>query len=83
MSITLSIPPVIVQEVRDWAEKNGTSLNQYIRDCLAAKCAELQEERKRVGRAFMAFARTHQIDAPKGWRWSRDEATARAMGCLA
>ena len=34
MSITLSIPPAIVQEVREWAEANGTSLNQYIRDCL-------------------------------------------------
>ena len=36
MSITLSIPPAIVQEVREWAEANGTSLNQYVRDCLAA-----------------------------------------------
>ena len=42
MSITLSIPPAIVQEVREWAESNGTSLNQYVRDCLEAKCAEIQ-----------------------------------------
>jgi hypothetical protein len=27
MSITLSIPPEIVQEVREWAEEQGTSLN--------------------------------------------------------
>lgn len=37
MSITLSIPPAIAQELRKWAEENGTSLNQYVRDCLAAK----------------------------------------------
>lgn len=83
MSITLSIPPAIVQEVRQWAEENGTSLNQYVRDCLAAKCAELQTARKRRGQAFLSFARAHQIDAPKGWRWSRNEATQRPMECLA
>ena len=32
MSITLSIPPAVVQEVGEWAEANGTSLNQYVRD---------------------------------------------------
>ena len=46
MSITLSIPPAIVQEIREWAEENGTSLNQYVRDCLEAKCAELANARK-------------------------------------
>ena len=31
MSITLSIPPpAIVQEVREWAEANGTSLNGFV-----------------------------------------------------
>ena len=34
MSITLSVPPAIVQEVREWAAANGTSLNKYLRDCL-------------------------------------------------
>ena len=47
MSITLSIPPEIVQEVREWAEEHGTSLNQYIRDCLEAKYAEIRDARKR------------------------------------
>lgn len=46
MSITLSIPPVIVQEIRAWAEENGTSLNQYIRDCLEAKVNELAAMRR-------------------------------------
>ena len=44
MSITLSIPPAIVQEVREWAEANGTSLNQYVRDCLAAKAQEIEQQ---------------------------------------
>ena len=46
MSITLSIPPAIVQEVREWAEANGTSLNQYVRDCLEAKVRDIQAMRK-------------------------------------
>ena len=40
MSITLSVPPAIVQEVREWATANGTSLNKYLRDCLEAKVNE-------------------------------------------
>ena len=32
MNITLSAPPATVTEVREWAEQNGTSLNEYIRD---------------------------------------------------
>ncbi len=32
--------PTIVQEVREWATANGTSLNKYLRDCLEAKVNE-------------------------------------------
>jgi len=81
MSITLSIPPAIVQEVREWAEANGTSLNQYVRQCLEAKCAELKEERKTRRSQFLEFARTHEVSAPQGWRWSRDDATERELEC--
>lgn len=82
MSITLSIPPAVVQEVREWAEANGTSLNQYVRDCLEAKCAELKEMRKARSRKFLEFAKTHEITVPKGWRWSRAEAAERKMRCF-
>lgn len=83
MSITLSIPPAIVQEVREWAEANGTSLNQFIRDCLEAKCAEISEVRRERGRSFADFARVHKVAAGEGWSWSREEATERKMRCLA
>ena len=83
MSITLSIPPAIVQEVREWAEANGTSLNQFIRDCLEAKCAEINEVRRERGRSFADFARAHKVSAGEGWSWSREEATERKMRCLA
>ncbi len=51
MSITLSIPPAIVQEVREWAEEHGTSLNQYVRECLEAKVHE-----RRLTRCLTASA---------------------------
>ena len=83
MNITLSIPPEIVQKVREWAEANGTSLNQYVRDCLEAKCAELAKARKTRGQKFLEFAKTHQVKVPEGWKRSREEATERKMRCLA
>ena len=81
MSITLSIPPAVVQEVREWAETNGTSLNQYVRDCLEAKCKELEEIRLARGRQFSEFVKSHRVKVPTGWKWSRDEASERTMRC--
>ena len=72
MSITLSIPPAVVREVREWAEANGTSLNQYVRDCLRAKCDEIAASRRRLAQQFLEFARTHAAHAPKGWKFDRE-----------
>ncbi len=73
MSITLSIPPAIVQEVREWAEANGTSLNAFVRECLEAKCEEIAESRKRLAREFMAFMNgLPRANVPKGWKFNRE-----------
>lgn len=72
MSITLSIPPAVVQEVREWAEANGTSLNAYIRECLEAKCEEISNSRKRLAAEFMEFTKTHALRVPKGWKFNRE-----------
>ena len=78
MSITLSIPPPVVQEVRAWAETAGTSLNQYIRDCLEAKCAELKSARLRRARQFRALCkRLPPSGLPQGYVFSREEANVR------
>lgn len=71
MSITLSIPPTIVQEVRVWAEENGTSLNQYIRDCLEAKVNELAALRRNRADQFESLCLSQAVKAPKGWRFDR------------
>ena len=73
MSVTLSVPSNVVQEVREWAEENGTSLNQYIRDCLEFKVKEIRAMRKSVADRFMALTDRCMIKVPKGWRFNRSE----------
>ena len=71
MSVTLSVPPNVVQEVREWAEDNGTSLNQYIRDCLEFKVKEIRARRKSVADRFMELTDRCMINVPEGWRFNR------------
>lgn len=71
MSITLAVPPAIVEEVRSWAKENGTSLNQYIRDCLEQKAKEIQAQRKSNADRFMELTEKCMIRVPKGWKFNR------------
>ena len=77
MNITLSAPPQTVQIVRQWAEEEHTSLNQYIRDVLEEKARAIKEERKRKADDFIRFFQTHSVRMPEGWRFDREEANAR------
>lgn len=47
MNITLSIPPAIVQEARENADRNCTSPNRMIRDFPCEKVNEERERRRR------------------------------------
>lgn len=77
MNITLSAPPNIIAEVREWADRNGTSLNDYIRDCLEMKAGEIRSERLSQAQAFRKFATKNPIPVPPDFRFNRAEATAR------
>ena len=77
MNITLSAPDATVLAVRSWADANHTSLNQFIRDRLEEKAAELQAERNRKADEFMAFMETVHVRMPNGWKFDREEANAR------
>ena len=83
MNITLSAPPDVIAEVREWAEKNGTSLNEYIRDCLDMKAGEVRAQRLSHAQKFYEYAMTHSIPMQKGYKWSREDAAERKMKCLA
>lgn len=71
MSITLSIPPAVVQEVREWAESAGTSLNQYVRECLENKAEEIRSARKSNADRFLELTEKSMIKVPKGWKFDR------------
>ena len=77
MNITLSAPPQTVQIVRQWAEREHTSLNQYIRDMLNEKAKEIMQERQRAADEFRMFFETHSINMPTDWKFDREEANAR------
>ena len=77
MNITLSAPDATVLAVRSWAAANHTSLNQFIRDRLEEKVAELQAERNRKADEFVRLIQTVHIRVPKGWKFDREEANAR------
>ena len=80
MSITLSIPPAIVQEVREWAEEHGTSLNQYVRECLEAKVQEVKELRSRKAQEFKDFLLNLPSGGlPKGYRFNRERDAVREV----
>ena len=73
MSITLSVPPAVVQEVREWAAANGTSLNAYIRECLEAKCREINARQARKAKEFIEFMKNlPPCNVTKGWKFDRE-----------
>ena len=83
MNITLSAPPETIRVVREWAKKENTSLNQFIRDCLKDKARELEEKRRRESEEFRAFlVNMPRAKMPAGWKFSREEANFRDMKCL-
>ncbi len=55
MRITLSIPSVIVQEARVYAESQGTSLNAMIRDYLFGITGG-ESRRREAARSFRELA---------------------------
>ena len=77
MNITLSAPDATVLAVRAWADANHTSLNQFIRDRLEEKAAELQAARAKKAEELVAFLGSLHVKMPKGWKFDREEANAR------
>ena len=77
MNITLSIPPAVVQEAREIADRNCTSLNRMIRDFLCEKVSEERERRRREADEFVAFLSSLHGKVPKDWKFDREEANSR------
>lgn len=77
MNITLSAPPKTIKTVREWAKKENTSLNQYIRDCLADKAREVEEQHRRDVEDFKKFLDSLHGNLPADYKFNREEANAR------
>ncbi|MBQ6340821.1 MAG: hypothetical protein IJI36_16915 [Kiritimatiellae bacterium] len=76
----MSIPSAIVQEVREWAAANGTSLNQYVRECLEAKATEIQDTRKQKAREFKSFLLgLSPSGLPCGYTFNRERDAVREV----
>ena len=76
MSITLSVPPAIVQEARAFAKSQGTSLNAMIRDFLSRVASA--DLRKRDAGAFREIAASISArKAGRGYRFRRADAYDR------
>ena len=73
MNITLSVPPAIVQEVRAYAARNDTSLNQLVRDYLAGLVGAAGERNERA-EAFERFAKRTRTAATRPYRFRRADA---------
>ena len=78
MSITLSIPPAVVQEARAFAESQGTSLNAMIRDFLS-RVATGDVRRREKAKSFrdIAVAVRRRRKSRAGYRFNRADAYDR------
>ena len=77
MSITLSIPPDVVQEVRTYAHEKGTTMTRLIRDYFI-NLVTVPPEKDDVGSCkFIDLAKSADVKLPEGWRFDRNECYER------
>ena len=73
MSITLSIPPAVVQEARAYALANGTTMSRMIREYFTNLVEPRKEEAAAGSCRFLELAESAGVRLPKGWRFNRAE----------
>lgn len=74
MSITLSAPPAVVQEVRCYAQRNNTSLNEIIREHLESIAAGERKRREHKAKGVYEYLMRQRGWLPKGYEFNREEA---------
>ena len=77
MSITLSIPPAVVQEARAYALRNGTTMSRLIRDYFTDLVAPRKAAVAAGSCRFLELADSAGVRLPKGWRFNRAECYER------
>ena len=78
MSITLSIPPAVVQEARAYAAENGTTMSRMIREYFTGLVSPKPERRDDDTCRFLELAKSANVHLPRGWRFNRIECYERS-----
>lgn len=73
MSITLSVPPMIVQEARAYAERNATSINSLIRNYLA-EVAGAETAENALAEEFAQLVKRRGVKRSRPYRFRRADA---------
>ena len=73
MSITLSVPPMIVQEARAYAERNATSINSMIRNYLA-EVAGAETPENALAEEFAQLVKRRGVKRSRPYRFRRADA---------
>ena len=76
MSITLAMEPEIALGARAYAAAHGTTMSQMIREYFASLVAAPAHPTGRAD-AFRALVDEAGLRSQEGWKFSRDEASAR------
>lgn len=77
MSITLSIPPAVVQDVRLYAERMNTSLNAIIRAYMDKISVEERARREKAADDVYSYLMGQEGWLPKEYAFDREEANAK------
>ena len=72
MSITVSVPPMIVQEARAYAERNATSINSMIRNYLA-EVAGAETAENALAEEFAQLVKRRGVKRSRPYRFRRAE----------
>ena len=79
MSITLSIPPAVVQEARAYAAENGTTMSRMIREYFIGLVTPRPERKNGDACRFLELAQSANVHLPSGWRFNRSECYERPV----
>ena len=79
MSITLSIPPAVVQEARAYAAENGTTMSRMIREYFIGLVTQRSEGQDGGSCRFLELAKSADVHLPRGWRFNRSECYERPV----
>lgn len=72
-NITLAIPPSIVLDARDYAQRHATTLNRMIRDYLASLVGA-QAERDGLADEFARLVKERGVKRSRPYRFRRADA---------